>query len=80
MLSWANRFNICCFLDNHQYVLPHHAYECLLAVGVLQTFEPTADYFASLSAFYNNTDDWIFGHFNYDLKNKIEKLFGIDCF
>lgn len=33
MLSWASRFDICCFLDNHNYRLPSHSLECILAVG-----------------------------------------------
>jgi para-aminobenzoate synthetase component 1 len=74
MLNWANRFNICCFLDNQQYDLPHHSIECLAGVGVIDVFEPTTDFFSSLSSFTENTNDWIFGHFNYDCKNYVEQL------
>ncbi|HEX8333184.1 MAG TPA: chorismate-binding protein, partial [Segetibacter sp.] len=74
MLSWATQFNICCLLDNHHYKLPYHTQECLLAAGAIHTFEPGIDFFSSLTSFCNDNDDWIFGHFNYDLKNKIEDL------
>ncbi len=74
MLSWANRFNICCFLDNHQYDLPHHSMECLVGVGVIDVFEPGLDFFDSLKRFNANCNDWIFGHFSYDCKNYIETL------
>lgn len=65
MLNWGNQFNICCFLDNHLYNSSHHSIECVLAAGVLHAH-------AALPV--NNNDDWLFGHFAYDLKNEIEKL------
>lgn len=74
MLSWVNRFNIFCLLDNHKYKLPYHSEECLLAAGTLSVFEAGADFFTSLTVYLDNNNDWIFGHFNYDLKNKIEDL------
>ncbi len=73
MLSWANRFNICCFLDNHQYPSANHSYECLVAVGVHEKFIPNHNFFVSLSSFIQQHDDWLFGHFNYDIKNEIEE-------
>ena len=74
MLNWANRFNICCFLDNQHYDLPHHSVECLVGAGVLNVFEPVVEFFTGLSSFIANSNDWIFGHFNYDCKNNIEEL------
>ncbi|HSU50689.1 MAG TPA: anthranilate synthase component I family protein [Segetibacter sp.] len=72
MLSWASRFNICCFLDSQQYKSDYSSFECLLGVGALANFEPEADFFNSLSSFIDLNNDWIFGHFNYELKNKID--------
>lgn len=72
MLSWASRFNICCFLDNHQYESRHHSYECLAGVGAINIFKTTDDFFSSLELFNQLNDDWIFGHFSYDVKNVIE--------
>jgi para-aminobenzoate synthetase component 1 len=69
MLSWANQFNICCFLDNHEYEATHHSYECLVGAGAQNIFEPSEDFFASLAQFDKTTNDWVFGHFNYELKN-----------
>src|SRR5438132_557475 len=40
MLSWANRFNICSFLDNHQYTSSYQTVECLVAAGAVQVFHP----------------------------------------
>jgi para-aminobenzoate synthetase component 1 len=73
MLNWADQFNICCLLDNHNYSSPYQSHECLVGVGVLHSFAAKPDFFASLSSFVSQHHDWIFAHFNYDLKNKIEE-------
>ncbi|MBO9573010.1 MAG: aminodeoxychorismate synthase component I, partial [Chitinophagaceae bacterium] len=70
MLNWGNRFNICCFLDNHNYNFSHHSIECVLAVGAIREIHSLQE----LSDYYTNNNDWLFGHFSYDLKNEIEKL------
>ncbi len=76
MLNWANQFNICCLLDNHQYNLSHHRYECILAAGSLRSIKGEAgDSFSQLQKFVDDENDWIFGHLSYDLKNEIESLF-----
>ncbi|MFN5134921.1 MAG: anthranilate synthase component I family protein [Chitinophagaceae bacterium] len=36
MLNFGNRFNICAFLDNHQYQLPGHEMECLAGFGCVK--------------------------------------------
>lgn len=72
MLSWANQFNICCFLDNHQYNAAHNSIECLLAVDVHSSFKD-----GSLQDFKTYTaaqNDWLFGHVNYDFKNQIHNV------
>lgn len=74
MLNWVNRFNICCFLDNHNYDLPYSKYECLAGAGAIKDFRPNVDFFHSLNTFTRSANDWIFGHFNYDCKNYIEAL------
>jgi para-aminobenzoate synthetase component 1 len=75
MLNWVNRFNICCFLDNQQYHLPHQSIECLAAAGSLHTLSVQAgNAFHELLQFYNRHNDWLFGHLSYDLKNEVEGL------
>lgn len=71
MLNWANRFNICCFLDNHQYHSPHNSIECLAGIDAVQLFQPQENCLAALRSMYCETNDWLFGHINYDLKNEI---------
>jgi len=74
MLSWANRFNICALLDNHQYNSSYHSIECLLAVGIVTSFETTGNTIIDLKKFLHKTDDWVFGHVSYDFKNQLEPL------
>jgi para-aminobenzoate synthetase component 1 len=72
MLSWANRFSIFCFLDNHQYQTDYHSVECLLAVGNKKSF--TGNNLNDLQKFIDQKPGWLFGHLGYDLKNEIEKF------
>jgi para-aminobenzoate synthetase component I len=75
MLNWANQFNICCFLDSHEYDLHPHAYECILAAGAIESFTASAgNAFEQLKNFSKNNNEWLFGHFSYDLKNEVESL------
>src|SRR5688572_14238977 len=75
MLNWCNQFNICCFLDNHNYQLSHNSVECLVAAGSVNSIQAQAGYALNrLSQFCNEHHDWIFGHLGYDLKNEIEAL------
>ena len=74
MLSWCNRFNICAFLDNHDYASPHSAIDCLAAAGAIQLFAPIEHHQEQLRQFYATTNDWLFGHISYDYKNHIENL------
>lgn len=73
MLGWANQFNICCFLDDHQYHSGDNTFECLLAVNAktyVSAGFPNA--FSRLETFLKTNDDWCFGHLGYDLKNETE--------
>jgi para-aminobenzoate synthetase component 1 len=75
MLNWANRFNICCFLDNHAYQFTPHSQECLLAAGAIRSLSTSAGIaFQELREFADQSQDWLFGHFSFDLKNETEKL------
>jgi para-aminobenzoate synthetase component 1 len=74
MLSWANRFNICCFLDNHQYTSGYHTIECIAGVGAVHYFTGDAGSLPELADFIDHSHDWLFGHISYDLKNGIEQL------
>src|SRR5882757_1128023 len=73
MLNWASRFNICAFLDNHHYQLPFHSFEGLLAVGSVDFIQASAGHaFDDLRDFASRHNDWLFGHFAYDLVKETE--------
>ena len=75
MLSWANRFSIFSFLDNHRYQTNYHSIECLLAVGNKNSFIANAgNALNDLQNFLNKNPRWLFGHLGYDLKNEIESV------
>jgi para-aminobenzoate synthetase component I len=74
MLNWANRFNICSFLDNHQYPSDNTNLECIVACGSIASTSPDAG-FDELDIFLQQQKgQWVFGHVSYDIKNKIEPL------
>ena len=72
MLSWANRFGIFCFLDNHRYQTNYHSVECLLAAGAKTNF--TGNTLNGLQAFIDEKPRRLFGHLGYDLKSQIEGI------
>jgi para-aminobenzoate synthetase component 1 len=73
MLSWASPFNIFCFLDNHNYHLPGHSIECMLAAGAVRSIRLAAgNAFRELKDFATGERDWMFGHFAYDLAKETE--------
>ena len=76
MLNWVNQFNIFCLLDNRHYDFNKPAFECLLAAGAKTNVEVSAGKaFEVLRHFYaENKNEWLFGHFSYDLKNETENL------
>ena len=73
MLNWANRFNICCFLDNNHYKSPYHTYECILAIAdelAIESYNQELT-LLKLNHFINENKNWLFGHISYDFKNYI---------
>jgi para-aminobenzoate synthetase component 1 len=76
MLTWAAPFNICCFLDNHDYnsgTSSLHSVECLLAAGAAATLKASAgEGLNRLKEWAVTQQDWLFGHFAYDLVAETE--------
>ena len=66
MLSWANRFNIFCFLDNQEYTIPPHHLQWLLAIGDDKAHENQM-LFHEIDHFVK--EGWSFGHLSFDLGN-----------
>lgn len=75
VLSWVQQFSTFCFLDNHQYQIPPHTEECLVAAGARRTIRVNrSPALSRLQDFINEQKSWLFGHLAYDLKNEIEAL------
>ena len=71
MLNWAKRFNIFCYLDNHQY--SNEGYECLLAVNAVRSINARSA-FKEIDNFLSAAKAWYFGHLSYSLKNQLHQL------
>ncbi|MBN2683558.1 MAG: anthranilate synthase component I family protein [Bacteroidales bacterium] len=78
LISFSNILDRALVLDSFDYKINHnifHKYEFLAGLGVIKDFKScTTNIFHELREFHSNYKDWLFGNFNYDLKNKIEKL------
>jgi para-aminobenzoate synthetase component 1 len=74
VVNWSARFSTCCFFDNHQYPSELPGYEGLVAVGERARLEASAgNAFRQLKEFSQTQDDWLFGHFSFDLKSETEQ-------
>ena len=79
LLDWLESWQPVLFLNSNEYNLSgNHLYcdyDILCAVGETDHLIcNSSDAFESLKIFQQNSNDWIFGHLNYDLKNSIENL------
>lgn len=72
MLRWANRFNIFCFLDNQDYSVHPHRYDCLLGLGSQMEF--TWSRLAQLEEAVQKAKLPAFGHFSYELKTELHGI------
>ncbi len=67
MLDWCNRFSIFSFLDSCGYEDKYGRYDCLAAAGTEKKFTGSLPEFHQ---FYEENNDWLFGHFSYDLQTE----------
>jgi para-aminobenzoate synthetase component 1 len=75
VLDWSARFNTFAFLDNQLYTSPENNYECLVAVGERARLQTSAGgAFEQLKSFSLAQEDWLFGHFSFDLKSETENV------
>jgi para-aminobenzoate synthetase component 1 len=68
VLNWLQQFSTFCFLDNQQYAIVPHQYECLVAAGV-NSFIGGED-LNKLNEFLQKKS-WAFGHLAYSLSSSI---------
>lgn len=70
-LQWIQPFDVCSFLDNHQYQLPHQSIDCLVAAGAIQVISgPNTA--ADIDTLYQKESDWLFGHFSYEYNTPVQ--------
>lgn len=74
-LQYASGFEVCCYLDSHDYQDKYGKHDCLIAFGAEQELKvSTGNAFNSLKFFVDKNKDWMFGLFTYDLKSEIEDI------
>src|ERR1700722_5508700 len=82
LLTWASTdwtnggagVDIFCFLDNNSYPSKlGPGFECLMAVGALDGIQESAgEAFPRLKVWAQAHQEWVFGHFSYDLSAETE--------
>lgn len=74
-LQYAANFEVCSYLDSHNYSDRYGKHDCLIAFGAKEELSVcTGQAFSDLKAFVNEHRDWMFGLLSYDLKNEVEAL------
>lgn len=74
-LQYASNFDVCCYLDSHNYPDKYGNYDCLIAFGVEKELTPSVgNAFSSLKNFVDENKAWMFGLLSYELKNETEEL------
>ncbi len=80
LFAWASRQQKVLFLDSHtehgyQHKLSYRNFDCIVATGSIRSIQTNSgNAFGKIKRFHSDTNDWLFGHFSYDLKNEIEQL------
>ncbi len=72
LIQSVPRFEQAIFLDSNHHQEKYSRYQWLAALGAQAILSPTEDHFSQLKKFHQNQKNWLFGHLNYDLKNKLE--------
>ena len=74
-LTWANGFEVCCYLDSNHYQDSYGAYDFVIAAGATKELKcVVGKAFEEWKAFYETHKNWMFGFLSYDLKNELEDL------
>lgn len=71
MLNWVDRFSIHVYLDSNNYKSRNGRFECVVAAGVIASFNDVDKGLDGLYRFHQQHNDWLFGHLCYDLKNDL---------
>ena len=76
-IFFAQTFSVSCILNSNNYNNGYNTFDFIAAIDSIDSleFNRKENPFNSLLEFKNKHNDWLFGHFNYDLKNYTEELF-----
>lgn len=75
LLTWSQQFREVVFLDSNNYNQKYSSYDCVLAVDAFTSLKTDFhNAFEEIKQYQQQTKDWLFGYFSYDLKNDTEKL------
>ena len=80
LLEAGRHFSRFALLDSHRSGKPssfnvRNRYDFIAAMGAVEEMKAgERDGFTRLHRFAESLDDWLFGHFSYDLKNEVEQL------
>ncbi len=74
LLSWAAEHEYFSFLNGNEYPALHGSFSNLLFVGRRSFVESNENSFHKLNQLIQQSNDWLYGYFSYDLKNEIEAL------
>jgi len=75
IFEWSKNFSSSIFLNSNNYQNRLGNYESILAVDAYSKIPFTnKNSLKKLEDYKNNTKDWLFGYFSYDLKNELENL------
>ena len=62
-----------CYLDSNNYPnYPYSTFSSFFAIDAIDSISVNKNCLATLEQFQQKHEDWLFGFFNYDLKNEIE--------
>jgi para-aminobenzoate synthetase component 1 len=75
LLTWSQQFREVVFLDSNNYHQNYSSYDCVLAIDAFTSLKTDFhNAFEEIKQYQQQTKDWLFGYFSYDLKNDTEKL------
>ncbi len=74
LLQLSGNYEFFALLDSNHFEDRYGKYQWLAALGAKEVIAPSENSFEALQQFCEKGKRWLFGHFNYDLKNQLEKL------
>lgn len=78
LLTWSQRHDQVVWLDNNGHNDPYGSFEAIMAIGSVKSKKTEIEAFDTLEKRLTHHQDWLFGYFSYDLKNKLEDLKSIN--